>query len=258
MTNDPFPHIVIDDFVVRSLVSEAAVAFPKKNDSRWIHYSHYNEDKCAITDSSRMPNVLASLISDLSSQDFIEFLQKLTGINNLKADPTLQGGGLHMTKTGGYLNIHADFTVHPLKRDWRRRVNLLLYLNSNWQESYEGHLELWSKDMKKCVHRISPQLNRCVIFNTDDDSFHGVPAALKSPTDVTRNSVALYYYTDETVKIKLKATNYQARPRNQDDKKFLIWLDKIFVACYTRLKSKLGISDQIIGSVLKKTRKNKN
>jgi len=240
---------------LQPLALKAAAAFPKKEDINWIHYSHYNEDKCAITDSSKMPLVLASLIADLSCQLFVKELESLTGITNLRVDPDLQGGGLHLTKAGGYLNVHADFTVHPLKRDWRRRVNLLLYLNHSWSDSYEGHLELWSKDMKNCVHRISPLLNKCVIFNTDGDSFHGVPAPLKCPPSTTRNSVALYYYTEEITKTKLKATNYQARPFNSDDNQVLIWLDKVVVAAYTRIKSKLKLSDQAMGSFLKKIRR---
>lgn len=250
--NTPFPHIVIDDFIQLPLAIEAVSAFPKATDPRWVHYSHYNEDKCAITNSLQMPDTLASLISKMSSESFITALQELTGIDYLISDPALQGGGLHLTKTGGYLNVHADFTVHPLNRNWRRRVNLLLYLNVDWQETYEGHLELWSKDMKKCIHRISPKLNRCIIFNTDHDSYHGVPTPLTCPSEITRNSIALYYYTVDTVKTKLKATNYKARPLSQDDNKILIWLDKVVVAGYTRVKSKLGISDQTIGSLLKK------
>lgn len=230
--------------------------FPRENDERWIHFSHYNEDKRALTDSTKMPIKISELISYLSSPGFIDVLQKLTGIKNLIADPSLQGGGIHQTKTGGFLNIHADFTVHPLNRRWRRRVNLLIYLTPNWHESYEGHLELWSKDMKRCVHRISPILNRCVIFNTDEDSYHGVPTPLNCPQNITRNSVALYYYTDETLKIKLRATNYRARP-SQDDNKFMIWIDKTIVAAYTRVKSKLRLSDQTTGSILKRLR-NKN
>jgi Rps23 Pro-64 3,4-dihydroxylase Tpa1-like proline 4-hydroxylase len=232
------------------LALELAAEFPKENDERWIHFSHYNEDKRAITDLTRMPTKLSELVSDLGSPEFIEILQKLTGIKNLIADPNLQGGGIHQTKTGGFLNIHADFTVHPLNRQWRRRVNLLIYLTPDWQEGYEGHLELWSKDMKTCVHKISPNLNRCIIFNTDEDSYHGVPTPLNCPADITRNSIALYYYTDELLKTKLKATNYRARP-SHDDNKLLIWLDKIIVAAYTRVKSKLRLSDQMTGFILK-------
>jgi Rps23 Pro-64 3,4-dihydroxylase Tpa1-like proline 4-hydroxylase len=256
---EPFPHIEIDNFLIPSVALTGSQKFPSQRESSWVHYSHFNEDKCAITNVSRMPDFFRELIAELNSHHFIESLEKLTGVSNLKADPTLQGGGLHLTKRGGFLNIHADFTAHPIQRSWQRQVNLLLYFNQNWTESYEGHLELWSRDMKNCVRKISPVLNKCVIFNTDTDSFHGVPEPLNCPPEITRNSLALYFYTETKTgtKAKLRATNYRARP-NQKDKKIIIWLDKVLVATYTRTKSKLGISDQTIGVLLKKLRKNKD
>ena len=256
-SKEPFPHVVVEDFINSPMALLGAHEFPSKEDSRWIHYSHYNEDKCAITDITKMPQFFMDLISELNSQHFIKILEKLTGISDLQADPTLQGGGLHLTKRGGFLNIHADFTAHPIKRNWQRRVNLLLYFNENWTESYEGHLELWSRDMKKRFHQVTPSLNKCVIFNTDHDSFHGVPAPLNCPPEITRNSLALYFYTNSNSKAKLRATNYKARP-DQGDKRILIWFDKVLVAAYTRTKARLGLSDRAMGALLKKIRKNKN
>ena len=88
----------------------------------------------------------------------------------------MEGGGLHQSVHGGFLNIHADFTVHPLHANWRRRVNLLLYFNEDWDPEYGGQLELWSTDIKTRVQVVAPVQNRCVIFTTDPDSFHGHPS----------------------------------------------------------------------------------
>lgn len=221
-----------------------------------MYFSHYNEDKCAIADITKMPDFFFDLIAELSSSTFLVELEKLTGIQSLLADPSLQGGGLHMTKRGGFLNIHADFTAHPIARNWRRRVNLLLYFNSQWDEEYEGHLELWSRDMSACRQRVAPVLNRCVIFNTDESSFHGVPTPLNCPATITRNSLALYYYTESETKVKLRSTNYQARP-NTSDRNLLILIDKFMVAIYTRLKSTFSLSDQAMGKILKKMKRRK-
>ena len=97
-------------------------------------------------------------------------------------------------------------------------------------------------------------LNTCVIFNTDSDSFHGVPTPLNCPEERTRNSIALYYYTDEPRKTRLRATNYQARP-GEGFQGVLIWLDKMAIAIYTRLKRRLGFSDETIGRLLAKIRR---
>ena len=122
----------------------------------------------------------------------MKWLEKLTGIPNLKADHSLEGGGLHQSKRGGFLNIHADFTIHPHKTNWQRRVNVLLYLNEDWKDEYGGFLELWSRDMKRMEQSISPIFNRCVIFNTDKDSFHGLPEPIKCPEEMTRKSSSVY------------------------------------------------------------------
>jgi len=221
-----------------------------------MYFSHYNEDKCAIADITKMPSFFSDLIRDLSSTTFLAELENLTRIRGLLADPNLQGGGLHMTKRGGYLNIHADFTAHPIMRTWRRRINLLLYFNSQWDEGYEGHLELWARDMTTCLQRVAPILNRCVIFNTDESSFHGVPTPLNCPASITRNSLALYYYTESNLKVKLRSTNYQTRP-NTSDRNLLIWIDKLLVAIFTRLKSNFALSDEMMSKVLKRVKRRK-
>jgi len=134
------------------------------------------------------------LIWELNSGTFIRALEKLTGIENLIPDPSLRGGGLHQVLPGGVLGVHADFT-HHVDYDLERRVNLLLYLNKDWHDDYEGHLELWNRDASRCIKRIRPLAGRCVVFNTDADSYHGHPRPLNCPDGVTRKSIAIYYYT---------------------------------------------------------------
>jgi len=104
----------------------------------------------------------------------VQFVSTLIGVDELVADPTLEGGPAPVG-TGGFLNIHADFTVHPHNRKWQRRANILLYLNENWKPS-TGDLELWSADMKECVEKVTPVANRVLIFSTDVTSFHGTPS----------------------------------------------------------------------------------
>ena len=78
------------------------------------------------------------LISFLNSDIFLEYIQILTGIKEkLLSDPYLSGGGYHEIKNGGVLKIHADFNKHP-SINIDRRVNLLLYLNENWDTKWGG------------------------------------------------------------------------------------------------------------------------
>jgi len=79
-----------------------------------------------------------------------------------------------------------------------RRINLLIYMNPEWKEEYKGSLCLCDKN--NCVKKISPILNRCVIFNTSNKSIHGHPEPLNVPDHIRRQSIAVYYYTINTNK----------------------------------------------------------
>ena len=247
----PFPYGQYENFLEPWAAQKAMEAFPPVKDSGWIHYLHYNEKKHGLNKMDMIPPFLQEVIKALNSDAFVKALSGLTGIPGLKADPSLEGGGLHQSQRGGFLNIHADFTVHPHKKNWRRRVNVLVYLNQDWEENYNGHLELWTRDMKSRAARISPIFNRCVIFNTDEDSYHGLPDPIQCPEDMTRKSIALYYFTEEEnmVQPKRRATNYQARP-GDGIRAYFIYLDKQAVALYNSLKSKLGIDDTFVSKIL--------
>ncbi len=245
----PYPYAVFEDFLEVPAAKMAMDAFPKVKDQGWIHYVHVNEKKHGLNKMDMIPPYLQEVIRELNCDRFVTYLSRLTGIEGLKPDPSLEGGGLHQSQRGGFLNIHADFTVHPHKRNWRRRVNVLIYLNEDWLPEYRGELELWTRDMKACARKVLPVFNRCVIFNTDEDSYHGLPDPIQCPEDMTRKSIALYYFTEETAAPRKKATNYRARP---DDgiKGLFIFLDKKLVSFYNTLKGWLGINDDFVSKVL--------
>ena len=245
----PYPHIVLNNFLEDWAARKAMDVFPKVQDKGWIHYLHVNEKKHGLNKMDLLPAFIQQLIQELNSKEFVNYVSELTGIQGLVADEMLEGGGLHQSKRGGFLNVHADFTVHPHKRKWRRRVNLLIYLNENWKEEFNGHLELWSRDMKKCEQKILPIFNRCVLFNTDEDSFHGLPEPIQCPENETRKSIALYYFTIEKEAPKKRATNYKARP-GDGIKALWIYLDKQMITLYNNLKGWLGINDDFVSKVL--------
>lgn len=245
----PYPFGFFDNFLEPEAARAAMNAFPGVKDDGWIHYVHVNEKKHGLNKMDMIPADLQEVIKALNSDEFVAALSNLTGIPNLKPDPSLEGGGLHQSKRGGFLNIHADFTVHPHKRHWRRRVNVLVYLNENWLPEYRGELELWTRDMKECAQKILPVFNRCAIFNTDEDSFHGLPEPIQCPEGMTRKSIALYYFTEHDAAPPKRATNYRARPED-GSKAIWIWLDKQAISVYNTLKGWLGIDDKFVSKVL--------
>lgn len=247
----PFAHIVLDDFINTDFAKEAHDRFPKPDSGEWIQYKHINEKKLGKRDRATIPDIHLAIIDELNSRRFVEWLSELTGIKNLIADPSLEGGGLHQTERGGFLNIHTDFTSHQHQKNWARRVNVLLYLNEPWQETYGGHLELWERDMSRCEKKILPIFNRCVIFNTDTDSYHGHPHPLNTPEGETRKSIALYYFTEETSIPKARATDYRPLPQDSTAKRLSIFFDNVALRAYDFLKRKLGFDDKLVSNILK-------
>ncbi|WP_212005530.1 2OG-Fe(II) oxygenase [Chitinophaga sp. HK235] len=247
---NPYPHIVLENFLDPEVLDECVDEFNKLNESDgWINYTHYNERKKGLNKLDMLPATIRKTIHELNSPEFLQFLSELTGIKNLIKDDFLEGGGIHQSRRGGFLNIHADFTVHPHHRHWQRRVNVLVYLNKDWEEEWGGKLELWDRDMKACKRKVLPVFNRCVIFNTDADSYHGHPEPMTCPEDAFRRSIALYYYTEEDKPFR-RATHYMARP-GEGSKKLMVKLDNAMVAVYTEIKGWLGSNDKLVSSVLR-------
>jgi 2OG-Fe(II) oxygenase superfamily len=248
MAADPYPHIVIDDFLDPGIAQAAVKEFPAPDATEWTNYLHVNERKFSHTDPDTWGPTLQRILADLNSPRFVTFVGKLIGVDDLLPDPSLEGGGLHQSTTGGFLNIHADFTVHPHKRTWQRRANLLLYLNEGWKPEYGGDLELWDRDMTHCVKKISPIANRILIFTTNATSFHGHPEPMTCPEDAVRRSLALYYFSLEEDPV-VRSTDYRARP-GDGARSVLIYGDKQLLKAYDWAKRRLGISNQTASRLL--------
>ncbi|WP_116449795.1 2OG-Fe(II) oxygenase [Blastococcus litoris] len=208
---EPFPHIAIDDFLPPEIIKELQAEFPKPEDVAWGEFDNTREVKLSLRDEGLMPDIQLRVLRELNGQIFLDFLEKLTGIEGLVPDQALYGGGLHQIRPGGLLKVHADFNLHP-RTKLQRRLNALLYLNEDWDESYGGQLELWDVTMSRPVKKILPIANRLVVFSTTSESFHGHPDPLTCPPDRTRRSMAWYYYSLPEGRIARHTTLFQSRP----------------------------------------------
>jgi len=142
-------------------------------------------------------SIMNQVFEELNSDKFLRWLEAVTEIETeLFADAELFGGGLHQSLTGAFLNVHVDYNFHPTTK-YHRRLNVLVYMNKDWQSSYEGCLELWdlTNGEKTQLGKFEPSFNRCVIFETNEISFHGHPKPLNTPKDINRKSIATYYYS---------------------------------------------------------------
>ena len=253
--NEPYPHILLADFLDTEIALEMAREFPQPVTQAWTQYKHANENKLGMPRRELFPALLGAVTDELNSPEFVAWISQLTGIPNLLADPMLEGGGLHQSERGGYLNVHTDFSQHHFRPNWHRRVNLILYLNPDWDESWGGSLELWEKSaegkMTRCVAKYPPLLNHAIIFTTSEKSLHGFPDPLTCPEGQSRKSLALYYYTSEANPgFASHSTEYFARPQDGWTKSAMIWLDKKTVDLYSRAKARFGFSDEVASRVL--------
>jgi hypothetical protein len=244
----PYPHIVLDDVLLPEVFEKACAEFHDIPDDAWTNYLHLNERKYAAKDITTWGPTLQAVAHAFASDRFVAFLSQLTGFDGLMADSAMDGGGLHRSMAGGFLNVHADFTAHHSKPRWRRRVNLLLYLNPTWDPTWGGQLQLWSKDMQRSVTEVEPIGNRVLLFTTGEYSYHGHPEPLRVPGDLARQSMALYYFTDED-HVLHKSTNYRARP-GDGVRGAWIWLDTKALQGYDVVKRRLKLSDGAVSRTL--------
>jgi hypothetical protein len=212
----PFPFVKIERFLEPAFAAEVASAYPSFEDanSKGMTFNAVNErKKIQVTDARVFPERVARLHEALASAAFLRDLSYITGIPNLLADEELTGGGMHITGPGGRLDVHVDFNYLE-KRNLHRRLNLLLYLNPVWESQWGGHIQLWDKEVRTCHQDLEPVLNRCVIFETSEISFHGV-TPVTSAAPCPRISFATYYYTREAPPNwngTVHSTIFKARP----------------------------------------------
>jgi hypothetical protein len=194
----PFPHVVIDDFLDPAFAREVSSCYPTFEQAllQGFSFNFVNEQrKVQISESAKFADPVRRLNDAISSPKFLTDLEYVTGIPRLMADEKLNGGGMHVTGSGGRLDVHVDFN-RIKESQLFRRLNILIYLNTEWKDDWGGQIELWDSKVKVCHLSSLPVLNRCLIFQTNDISYHGV-RPITAPADVARKSFAAYYYTRE-------------------------------------------------------------
>lgn len=217
-TAKPFRHVAFENF----LNPETARRIEEGFETALAHKNHASaKSHKDVFKKTGTPNVKlmtaeqAGFFDEINSPRFIAFLGEITGIDPIFGDPELRGGGLHSSVRDAFLNVHTDFNFHPVE-DTHRRLNLIFYVNSVWDEEWEGGLELWNRDVSACEAKFFPRFNRAVLFETSEISFHGHPVPLKCPEGVSRKSVAVYYYSDWPEGLERRAkTHYVLTPQQK-------------------------------------------
>lgn len=237
-TAKPYPHLVVDHYLAEA--NACAEAFPKADWKGWTtQYNNPLEIKRACNNATQMPLPLQKLVQFFTqNKEHLAWLRNVTGIDDLEPDWHLHGGGLHQMPRGGKLDMHLDYSIHPVSK-MERRINLILYLTKDWQETYGGHLELWDAEMKQCHTKIAPVFNRMVIMQTSDLSYHGVPDPIGCPPGMNRNSVAIYYVSKPRDVVHRPKAQFFARPSDPPS----AFLDKLRAIRSERIITKEDLYD---------------
>lgn len=196
---EPFKHIVIDNFLPGNLAEEAFQDFPALDSDIWDQSNDENiEIKFRTKWQSEfdIPDGIAPAIKILNSSIFLKAMSERIGISKLIPDPYYSGGGLNVTVRGGLLDVHIDGNYHDAT-GLNRRINAIIYLNPKWETGWGGEFGLYDSTGDNCLKEVEPIFNRLVVFDTHDYSFHGLPNPLNFPEGEARRSIILYYYTKD-------------------------------------------------------------
>jgi hypothetical protein len=197
----PYPHIAIDGFLRPEMARSLYDGFPRLEEMSKV-FREPMSYKGQLSDIDGKWPAFSPVFATLQSAAFRGLVGRISGIDGLLPDAILAGGGLHQSPRSGFLDLHVDANMHPFDKTLHRRVNILIYVQPGWQESWGGQLELWSDRNHKPFEKIRavvPAFNRAVIFSTTRTSWHGV-AAVNCPDGSSRKSLALYYYTTDRPK----------------------------------------------------------
>lgn len=196
----PFEHVVIKNFLKSEVADFLVRRFPTPFTQPmfpWNHYDNPLEQKYALNDfSTEELNVFKNVFNELQTDSTLNAVRRITGIENLEADPFLHGAGIHAYPLNGKLDMHLDYSIHPHSGK-ERRVNIIYYLNPTWEQEWGGQLELRDKDLSEGSKRVvDVGYNTAILFRTCDDSFHGIPTPIQCPLNEYRKSLAIYYVSD--------------------------------------------------------------
>ena len=201
--DNPFDHWIIEDFLdIQDAkdVSKEFIDYESTEDI--VRYKGWIGEKSTCNSWNRFPALTYKIFSNLLSLDFVSHLSAVTGVTPLYPDIGLHGGGWHMSGKGGSLAMHLDYSIHP-KMNLQRKLNLIIYLEEDYDPEWGGSLQFWSHDEKNKkplskVKEIEPIFNKAILFDTTQNSWHGFPEPINPPRGKMRKSIAVYYMTDIT------------------------------------------------------------
>lgn len=231
------PHVVVDDALDAAWVRANALddAVRAAAAGELARFRSYNTHSASTEGAAALPAPVRALIDEMHGPAFLRWLSDVTGIADLRADVALCNGGLHFMGPGGYLRLHRDELIHPELPRWRRRLNVMVYLNPRWEPGFGGHLEIWSHDGRRPVARLEPAPYRCVV-TLIEQNVHGIPAPVRCPEGEARTALVLWFYTEEPAPVPFIPAEFVPHPDDGAARRALIALESGAFGAYHRLR----------------------
>ena len=226
----PFTHMVIDDFFEKEVADAICEEFPDYDSPGIYKYENPIEIKRAMNSWDKFPAATYKAFTILCSERFAKLVSHPFNAV-LYPDYGLHGGGCHMHGRGGKLNVHQDYSIHP-KMPLQRKMNIIIYMSRDWDPTWGGGLELWSHNFetnkpKECVRRVDVKFNRAVLFDTTQNSWHGLPEPINCPENMYRKSLAMYYLQEPAIAApKHKKAWYAPYKDQENDQKIIDLIER--------------------------------
>lgn len=195
----PYPNIAVDNFLpeetIKAMKQECdQLTWTREFTRNGSHmFEKQDVDDCPV--ASEVKNAL-------SSKKFLSWLGEVSGHYDLIPDPYMIGAGYMRCTRGDSLKLHSDFNFNNTLKLYRM-MSINIYLNADWSPEWNGDLQFWDFERKKCMTRYYPDAGRAVIFRHHKFGFHGHPEPLDCPTGIYRDGFRMFYYVSELSNYKL-------------------------------------------------------
>ncbi len=199
--NSPFRHLMLANFFKEEFCKQLLAEFPPFNQEEAKNEMKEAGGKHTCENVRNIGNSYQQFDSLVSSSDFLKYIEEITDIDDLIYDKHYFGAGTHENLNGQNLFTHVDFNYHPTL-NLHRRLNIILYLNTEWEEHWGGTIDLHSdpwEPYRDQIKKYLPIFNSLIIFETNHISWHGF-SEIKIPDDkknVSRKSLTLYLYSND-------------------------------------------------------------
>jgi len=201
LTNNPFPHVVIDDFLEKDVFDNLLKEFNEfynsnKNEGR-NYQTEAEKNKWSSQGLSLSP-FLKNIGEYLASEENRKWLTEITGFKNISAVKNFNSkeiGFFSMMKKGSYLGPHIDHMFDMTGDQGYHVLNIILYVSEKWDPNWGGNTFLRNRKSKSYAS-VEFKPNRALVFMHSPLSEHGT-SLVSEFSEADRMTIYFDYYCSD-------------------------------------------------------------